>query len=58
MINLQSKDLNFASNAFRNKNIDFIFGPVKKHWLLYMATNHGKFILVGDFIQVIQQVFY
>ena len=31
------KTLNFASNAFKNKNIDFIFGPVKKHW----ATLHG-----------------
>ena len=31
------KTLNFASNAFKKKNIDFIFGPVKKHW----ATLHG-----------------
>ena len=40
------------------KNIDFIFGSVKKHWEFYMVIDQKKYIIVGVFIQVTQQVFF
>ena len=61
---LNSDDV-YTENAFELLNVyiknnpskDFIFGAVKKHWGVYMDTNHIKFFGVGAFTPVIQLVF-
>ena len=40
------------------KNIDFIFGSVKKHWGVLYGYRPEKYIIVGVFILVTQQVFF
>ena len=49
--------LNYVIDTFKlNKNLDFIFGPVKKHWALLHGYKPWKIHFSWDSIPVIQLV--
>ena len=53
-----NKTLNYVCKEFKNKKISTLFlVQLKNIGLFCMVTNHGKFIIAGVFIQVIQLVF-
>ena len=51
------KTLYYAHRAFKQNEIDFIFGPVKNIGVYFMDINHIRFIGAGVFTLVIQLAF-